>query len=170
MNTKVTVFIEGLITYDYVLFGAVFILFILLIFLSILLRKKVFFALLFLLLSFTILILGPTLGYIEMHKYLFKNSVLLESQKKLSFSEAVVVKGKITNESQRNFSSCKITAMAYKVTKNEYKNYLLKLKPFKKVSIVSPAIPKGESHEFKLFVEPFTYTKDYNISLEGDCK
>jgi hypothetical protein len=98
VNTKVTAFIDGLITYDYVLFASVFTLFILFIVLSILLRKKVFLALLFLLLAFSILIIGPTLGYIEMHKYLFKNSVLLSSQKKLSFSEAVVVKGVITNE------------------------------------------------------------------------
>lgn len=170
MNTKVTAFIEGLITYDYLLFGGVFALFILFIILSILLRKKVFLAILFLLLAFTILILGPILGYIEMHKYLFKNSVTLLSQKKLSFSEAVVVKGVITNESERDFSSCKITAAAYKVSKNEYRNYLLKLKPFKKTSIVTSAIPKGAKEEFKLFVEPFTYTKDYNISLGADCR
>ena len=152
------------------LFAAVFVLFILFIILSILLRKKVVLALIFLILAFGTLLLGPSFGYIEMHKYLFKNTIVLESQKKLSFSEAVVVKGKITNESKLNFSSCKITASAYKVTSNEYKNYLLKFKPFKKSSITTPEIPKGSSYEFKLFIEPFTYKKDYNISLGADCK
>ena len=170
MNTKVTAFIEELIIYDYVLFAAVFVLFILFIILSILLRKKVVLALIFLILAFGTLLLGPSFGYIEMHKYLFKNTLELESQKKLSFSEAVVVKGKITNESKLNFSSCKITASAYRVTSNEYKNYLLKFKPFKKSSITTPEIPKGSSYEFKLFIEPFTYKKDYNISLGADCK
>jgi len=170
VNTKVTAFIEELITYDYALFGAVFVLFILFIILSIVLRKKVSLAIFFLLFAFSILIVGPTYGYIEMHKYLFKNTLELESQKKLSFSEAVVVKGKITNESKFDFSSCKITASAYKVTKNEYKNYLFKLKPFKKSSMLTPEIPKGTSYEFKLFIEPFRYTKDYNVSLGADCK
>lgn len=170
MNSKVTAFIEGLISYDYVLFGSSFILFILLIILAIVLRKKVAIAIILILLGFSTLLLGPSLGYIQMHKYLFKNSVVLESQYKLSFTQAVVVKGTITNESRFNFSTCKITASAYKVTKNEYKNYLLKFKPFVKVSMLTPEIAKGNTYDFKLFVEPFRYTKDYNISLGADCK
>jgi len=170
MNSKVTAFIDGLISYDYVLFGSSFVLFILFIILSIVLRKKVTLAVLFLLLGFSILILGPTLGYIQMHKYLFKNSVTLESQQKLLFSDAVVVRGKITNESKFHFSTCKITATAYRVTKNEYKNYLLKFKPFQKSTIHTPEVAKGNSYDFKLFIEPFRYTKDYNISLGADCK
>ena len=170
MNPKATAFIDGLIIYDYVLFGSSFVLFILFIVLSIVLRRKVALAVIFMLLGFSILLLGPTLGYVKMHEFLFKNSVLLESQQKLTFTEAVVVRGKIANESKFDFSSCKITASAYRVTKNEYKNYLLKFKPFQKSSIITPEIPKGSSYDFKLFVEPFRYTKEYNISLGADCK
>ena len=92
------------------------------------------------------------------------------SQKKLSFVEAVVVKGKISNTSKRDFKECKITASAYKVTSNKYKNYIYKLKPFQKMSIVTGSILQGETKEFKIIVEPFRHQKDYNISLEGDCK
>jgi hypothetical protein len=170
MSTKATAFIENLITYDYILFGASFGLFLLFIILAIVIRKKVTIAILLVLLGFGIFILGPTLGYIKMHEYLFKNSVSLTSQKKLSFSEAVVVKGTLTNESKFDFKSCKITASAYKVTKNEYKNYINKLKPFKNMSIVEYDIKKGKSIEFKIFIEPFTYSKDYNVSLGADCR
>lgn len=170
MNAKVTAFVDGLISYDYMLFIGSFVLFIFFIILTILLRKKVVLALIFLLLGFLTLLLGPTLGYVKMHEYLFKNSVTLESFKKLEFSEAVVVKGRVVNESEFDFTSCKVTASAYKVTKNEYKNYLLKLKPFKKRSMLTSSIPKGGFYDFKLFVEPFTYSKEYNISLEADCK
>ena len=170
MSTKVSTFIDELITYDYILFGASFGLFLLLIILAIVIRKKVALAIFFILLGFGVFTLGPTLGYFKMHDYLFKNSVTLISQKKLSFSEAVVVKGTLLNESKVNFTSCKITASAYKVSDNSYKNYIYKLKPFKNMSIVEYDIKKGQSIDFKIFIEPFTYSKDYNVSLEADCR
>ncbi len=170
MKEKLLAFIDGLISYDYILFGVSFILFILFIILALLLRKKLIVALFFILLGFAILVLGPTLGYIQMHKYLFKNSVELLSQKKLNFVQAVVVKGTITNESKFDFGECKITAEVYKVSKNKYKNYLLRLKPFKKMSILEQNLPKGQMREFKIIIEPFRYQKDYNISLGASCK
>ena len=163
-------FIDGLILYDYILFGAVLVLFVLLIVLAILVRRKLGIAIFFVLLAFATFLLGPTLGYIEMHKFLFKNETKLISQKKLNFSEAVIVKGTLTNSSRFDFRLCKITAEVYKVTSNKYKNYIFRLKPFQKMSIVEEDIKKGEVRNFKIIVEPFTYKKDYNISLEASCK
>ncbi len=170
MKPKITVFIEGLISYDYILFAGSFTFFILFIILGIVLRKKLLLAVLFILLAFSILLLGPTLGYVKLHEYLFKNSTELISQKRLEFTEAIVVKGTLSNESTRDFSSCKITACVYKVTSNKYKNYLKKLKPFQKMSIIESNIAKGQTIEFKIIVEPFTYNSDYNISLGADCR
>ena len=120
--------------------------------------------------AFSSILLGPTVGYVKLHEYLFKNSTELVSQKRLSFTEAIVIKGTLTNESKRNFSSCKITASVYKVTSNKLKNYLTKLKPFKKTSIIEDDIAMTQTREFKIIVEPFRYTRDYNISLGADCK
>ncbi len=163
-------FIEGLILYDYILFGAVLVLFVLLIVLAILLRRRLGLAIFLVLLAFATFFLGPTLGYIEMHKFLFKNQTELISQKKLHFTQAVIVKGKLTNLSKLDFKLCKITAELYRVTPNKYKNYIYKLKPFQKMSIIEEDIKKGQSRNFKIIVEPFTYKKDYNISLEASCK
>jgi predicted membrane protein len=170
MKEKLLAFIDGLIVYDYILFGVSFILFILFIILALLLRKRLFIALFFVLLGFATLMLGPTLGYMQMHKYLFKNSTKILSQKKLNFVEAVVVKATLTNESKFDFSECKITAKVYKVSKNKYKNYLFKLKPLKKMSILEYDLPKGQTRELKIIIEPFKYKKDYNISLGAECK
>jgi len=169
MKHKISLFIEGLITYDYILFSASFILFLLFIILGIVLRNKIALAIIFILLAFTILLIGPTLGYVKMHEMIFKNSTELISQKRLNFTEAVVVIGKLTNESSRDFKECKITASVYKVTSNKYKNYLKKLKPFKKMSIIESDIAMSQTREFKIIVEPFTYDRDYNISLGADC-
>ncbi|WP_457750231.1 DUF2393 domain-containing protein [Sulfurimonas sp.] len=170
MKEKLLTFIHGWILYDYILFGVSFLLFILFIILALVLRKKLIVALFFMLFGFASLVLGPTLGYIQMHKYLFKNSVKLLSQKKLHFVPALIVKGVIANESKFNFTECKITAEVYKVTKNKYKNYLFKLKPFQKMSILEQDLPKEQTREFKFIIEPFTYKKDYNVSLGANCK
>ena len=170
MKIKIQNFIDGLIPYDYILFGSVLVLFVLFIVLAILLRRKMMLAIFLVLLAFATFLLGPTLGYIAMHKFLFKNHTELISQKKLHFSQAVVVKGKITNDSKFDFKACEIIASAYKVTPNKYKNYIYKLKPFQKMSIFEKDIKKGETREFKIIVEPFTYKRDYNISLEASCK
>ena len=170
MKEKITTFVNGLITYDYILFGSVFGIFLLLLILAILLRNKLGLAIFILLLSFSVLILGPTLGYIKMHEYLFKNSTKLTSQKKLEFVKAIVVKGSLTNESKFDFKSCKITANVYKASKNELKNYIYQFKPLKKMSILEENISKGSTIDFKILVEPFTYSKDYNISLGAKCK
>jgi len=170
MKQKITLFIEGLITYDYLLFGLSFVLFLLFIILGILLRKRTFFALIFIILGFSTLLLGPTLGYIKLHETLFKHTLNLKSQKRLEFTKAVVVKGDITNQSKRVFKECKITASAYKITSNKYKNYFKKLKPFQKMSIVLYDIKVSQTRNFKIIVEPFTYQYDYNISLGADCR
>ncbi len=170
MKEKITAFIDELIKYDYILFGSVFTLFILFIVLALILRRKVGLSIFLVLFSFTILVVGPTLGYVEMHKYLFKNSIALISQKKLNFSNAIVVKASLTNESKLDFKTCKITINVHKVSKNMIKKYLYKFKTIKKATVIKENIKIGEKIEFKVFVEPFTYSKDYNITLGANCK
>ena len=170
MKAKITTFINELIIYDYILFGSVFCLFILFIILSLLLRKKLAMSIFLALFAFIILFLGFTLGYVKMHEYLYKNTTTLLSQKKLTFTKAIVVKGEVLNNSKFDFKSCKITASAYKVTGNQFKDFLFEFKPIRSGSVVEKDILKGQKKEFKLFIEPFTYSKDYNISVKGRCK
>ncbi|MEO1937613.1 MAG: DUF2393 domain-containing protein [Sulfurimonas sp.] len=170
MKHKIQAFIDGLILYDYILFGASFVLFILFIILAIVLRERLKTALFLVLFAFATIMLGPTLGFIEMHKFLYKNEVTLKENKRLEFAPAVVVKGSLKNLSRFDFKECLVTASLYKITKNEYKNYLLKFKPIKKQSILLKDIPKGQSKEFKMIVDPFKYKKEYGISLEANCK
>ena len=170
MTEKITIFLNGLITYDYILFGTVFTIFLLLIILGIVKRRKTVLAISLILSSFIILTVGSIVGYIQMHNYLFKNTSSISSQKKLTYTKAVVVYGIVNNVSEFDFNSCKITATAYKTSKNSLKNYLFKFKPIKKVSILEYDILKGQEREFKLILEPFTYSKDYNVSIGANCR
>ncbi len=170
MKSKITAFINELIIHDYILFGGAFVLFILFIILGIALRRRIIIAIFFILLSFVILFGAPTVGYIKMHEYLFSNSLKVLNEKKLTFTKAVVINATITNESKRHFKSCKITAKAHKVSKNKLKSILYSFKSFQKMSIVVTDIQAGQVKEFKMFLEPFTYSKDYYISLGAKCK
>ena len=170
MKSKIEAFLDTLIMYDYILFGASFVLFILFIILGIVLRKKMLLAIILILLGFSILIVAPTIGRIQMHNFLFSNTTTLYSQKKLEFTEAIVVKGTLTNTSRFNFESCRIIANVHKMSNNTLKNYILQFKTIKKMSIIEKDIAKGKSVDFKIIVEPFRYSGDYNITLGAKCK
>jgi hypothetical protein len=170
LKEKITAFIHNLISYDYMLFGGVFVLFLLFVVLSILLRKKIGLSLFFLLLGFIILFVGPTVGYKELHKYLFKSEVAIISQKQLSFTPAIVLKGSVKNMSKFDFKECKIRAYVHKVSKNKLKNYIYQFKNIKKMSMLVQDIPKGQSRNFKMIIEPFNYQKNYNISIQARCR
>lgn len=169
-SSKFQDFADGLIAQDFVLFGSVLLLFIFLIVLALVIRRKLKTAIFLVLLAFTIVIITPSYGYIKLHQYLFKNKVELLSQKKLNFVEAVVVKGNITNIATRDFAKCQITAYASKASSNKLKNYLYELKPFQKMSITIDELLRGQTKEFKIIVEPFTYQYNYNISVEAECR
>ena len=170
IQRRINTVIDNLIIQDYILFGSVFVLFLLFMILAIVFRKRKKISFFLVTSALLIFFLGPTLGYMQMHKFLFKNEVKLISEKKLEFTKAIVIKGSLKNLSDRDFSACKITATAYIKTSNEYKNYILRLKPIQKSSIVEEDIKKDQSKEFKMFVEPFVYNKEYDIGLEASCK
>ncbi len=170
MKSKITAFVHNLISYDYMLFGGVFVLFLLFVVFAILLRRKVGMSLFFLLLSFVVLFVGPTVGYQELHKYIFKSEVIILSQKKLSFTPAIVLKGSLKNMSKFDFKECKIRADVHKVSNNKLKNYIYEFKTIKKMSMLEYAIKKDETRDFKLIIEPFSYQKDYNISIQASCR
>ncbi|MCW8837659.1 MAG: DUF2393 domain-containing protein [Thiovulaceae bacterium] len=162
--------VDSLIVQDYILFGSVFILFLLFMILAIILRNKKKTSVLLVILALSVFFLGPTVGFVQMHKFLFKNEVQLVSEKKLEFTKAIVIQGLIKNLSNKNLNECKIIATAYKKTSNEFKNYIFRLKPIQKSSIVEVDLKIGQSKDFKMFIEPFVYNKDYEVGLEASCR
>ena len=170
MKEKLLAFLHTLTVYDFIYFGAVFLLFVLLILLTLLLRKKITLALFVLLLAILDLAIGLTFGFGFFHDYIFKNSITVTKAKKLHFMQAVVIEGKLKNESKFDFKSCRLTATIYKETHNKYKDLLFRLKPLKSSTLTLKSIPKGADVDFKFLIEPFSYKKDINVSVEGVCK
>jgi len=171
MKARIQDFIQNLIPYDYFLFGGIIILFILLLTLAIVLRHKLGVAIFIVLIAFVVLTVGPIAGYMAMHHQLFKNKITLHEIKALEFTEALLIKGDINNTSKRPFKECTLYAGVSKVTPNPYLNKLYLFIPFKKSSMtVHQPISPGKSAPFKLFVEPFRYTKKYNVTVKAECR
>lgn len=171
MKAKITDFIHSLLIYDYLLFGGIFILFILLLTIAIMFRHKLGLAISMVLLAFGALTAGPIIGYQQLHHYLFKHKITIHEVKALEFTKALLIKGDINNTSKRPFLECDVHAGVYKVTHNKYIDPLYPYLPFKKGSIhLKESIKPGKSVPFKLFIEPFRYSKDYNITLKAKCR
>ena len=163
-------FAETLHMYDYVLFGISGALFLVLLFLAILLRNKIGLSLLLVLLSFITLIAGPIIGYNLIHSTLYKTKVTELTIKKLEFTQALIIKGTLTNLGKQTFKKCKISSSAYRGAHNIVEEWVFPLKPFMKRSIIrEETIDINSSINFKILLEPFTYSKEYNVSLKVNC-
>jgi hypothetical protein len=163
-------FIASLHLYDYIVFGISGALFVLILLLAILLRKKAVLSLILVLLAFIILIALPISGYNYIHAQLYKTELTNLNIKKLEFSEAIVIKGTITNRGKQSFSKCRISSQAYKGASGLLQELIYPLKPFQKVSIVKQEeLGVDQSLDFRLVMEPFTYTNEYNISMKVNC-
>ena len=171
MKAKIIDFIHHLLIYDYLLFGGIFILFLLLLILAIVLRNKMGLAIFLVFIAFGVLTAGPVVGYLVLHNYLFKHALTIKEVKALQFTEALLVKGDINNTSKRTFKECTIHARVYKVSHNKYLDPIYPYIPFKKGSItLQENIQPGKSAPFKLFVEPFRYSKDFNLTYKAECR
>jgi len=72
MKHKFIAFMDSLILYDYILFGSIFLIFILLVILALVLRKKV---------GLSVFLF---VGYVQMHNMIFKKELTLVSKKILN--------------------------------------------------------------------------------------
>lgn len=110
------------------------------------------------------------MGYKYIHGSIYKTKISQLNIKRLEFSQALVIKGKITNLGKESFKKCKISSSAYKSTSNFVEEFIFPLKPFMKRSIIKEEqIDINDSINFKILLEPFTYSNEYNISVKVDC-
>jgi len=163
-------FVASLHDYDYILFAISGALFFLILLLAIILRHRTGLSLLLVLVAFIIIIAGPIIGYNYIHATVFKTEITDLNIKRLEFSEAVVIKGKLTNRGKQPYQKCIISSKAYKGPTNFLEKLVYPLKPFQKMSILKQEdINVTQSIDFKIILEPFTYSKEYNISVKANC-
>lgn len=170
LRSNLQAFISSLHTYDYILFGAVGAFFLLLLLLAIVLRKNIVTSLFLVLFALIVIVAGPIAGYKYIHATVYKAEISNLLIKKLEFTEALIIKGQLRNVGKQSYSRCIISADAYKGASNFFEELIYPLKPFQKVSILKEEdLNITQSLDFKLIMEPFTYSNEYNLSVKANC-
>jgi hypothetical protein len=172
MKTQLLHFIDTLALYDYLLFGGILFFFFLFLILAILFRHKLILAIMLVFFAFLLLISGPFGGYLLLHKYLYKHTITLTTVQDLEYTEALLLKGDISNMSKQTFKECTLyfgisQVSSIKILNDKVYPYL----PFRRemLTLTQPIKP-GDTESFKLLVEPFNYPKKFSVTAWGVCR
>ena len=166
------IYIRNLGLYDYLAFGWLILTFFILVFLAILVaRKSSVLSLLLIILSLVIFIVSPFLIKMKLAEMLRPVSIQLESVKKLSFSDTLIVNASITNQSNKDFKKCLVTTSIIKnTTPSDYKYYLYQLKPIDNQSIlVNESLPKEGTMEHRVVFENYNYEGNVTAVIRAEC-
>ena len=166
------IYIRNLGLYDYLAFGWLILTFFILVFLAILVaRKSSVLSLLLIILSLIIFIVSPFLIKMKLTEMLRPVSIQLESIKKLSFSDTLIVNASITNQSTKDFKKCLVTTSIIKNTEpSGYKYYLNQLKPIDNQSIlVNEPLPKEGTMEHRVVFDNYNYEGNVTAVIRAEC-
>ena len=170
-KSYVITYINHFGVYDYVAFAWLILLFFVSLLLAIFIAKKSpIFSILVLLFSLTLLFAGPFIlkNYLDDYLRSTKNTTVLV--KKLSYSDALVVTGEVTNTSKQNFSICDVDIAVLKSSDNYMKNIINQLKPLRKKTIfIDEPLEINATKELRVVFDNYTYTKDVNVSINSEC-
>jgi hypothetical protein len=171
MKTKILDFIQMLSLYDYLLFGGILFFFLLFLILAILLHHKLKTAIVLILMAFLLITVAPFVGYMLLHKTLYKHTITLTTVQDLEFTDALLVRGDINNTSNQTFKECAITFAIAKTSTIKPLNSIYPYIPFRTQKLILKGPLKSkESRSFKLLIEPFNYPKKFSVTARGQCR
>lgn len=170
MKTKIIDFIHTLSLYDYLLFGGILFFFLLFIILALLFHHRLKIAIALIVMAFLLITIAPFSGYMLLHKTLYNHTLTLTTVQDLQFSDALLLRGDLTNTSNQTFNECTIAFGVSKTSSIKLLNNMYPYTPFKtqKLILMGPIKP-NESRNFKLLIEPFTYPKRFSVTARGIC-
>jgi hypothetical protein len=164
-------YMHALSMYDYIAFGWLLFLFLIILTLAILLgRKKPRLAIVLIMITILLMFVAPFGLKYFLDNTVRKVDVVVDKVSKLHFASSLIVAGHLSNDGKVPFQKCRINAKVFKIDENKYKNMLNNLKPLRnKTIVVDKNISQGEEAVFKIVFENFKTTKDYNVSLSAEC-
>jgi quinol-cytochrome oxidoreductase complex cytochrome b subunit len=164
-------YINHFTVYDYVAYAWLILIFFLTILLSIFIAKKSpICSILIFLVSLALLFVAPFVikSYLDDYLRPTQNKTILV--KKLTFSDALVVTGEITNTSKIDYSTCSIDISVLKHENSYIKNIVSKLKPLRKKTIsINELLEVNTTKELRVVFDNYTYNKDVNVSINSQC-
>jgi hypothetical protein len=171
LRNYLSYYVETMHLYDYLALVALVILFLVFIVLAIKNHARIGRSVTYVLLSFATIIAGPVASNYFIAEYLYASQVYIEKIKDLEFSNALVIRGTVENIGHEPFTSCDIHAKVIRKGNNIVKEYAYKLKPmYRKKITIETTIAPTKHEKFKLYIEPFNTTREYNTTVESECR
>lgn len=172
MKTKILHFIDTLSLYDYILFGGILTLFLILLVLAVLFHHKFKLAIAFVVMAFLLLTLAPFVGYMVLHNYLYAHTVTVSTVQDLQYSDILLLRGDIKNTSNQTLKQCTLTFGISKVSSVSLLNdHFYPYLPFRTQKItLTKEIKPDASESFKVLVEPFNYPKKVSVRVWSQCR
>ena len=96
-------------------------------------------------------------------------SLELVSQKKLTYSDTLLIDLKLTNLSKKPFKYCRIDLKFYRSSGSFLKNQINMLKPIlREKTILKDTVDINETRRIQSVINNFKFT-DYNITASSEC-
>ena len=165
-------YFKNLGLYDYLGLAWFSITFLVLIILAIVVAKRSSsFSLLLIVLSLIFFIAAPFALKYKLNTLLRPYTIEIQTVKKLTFSDAVIVEATLLNNAAKPFRICLIqTKIIKKSSSASLKSFLNTLKPLANQSIVVQSIiPPGETLEFKTDFNGFLYSGEIDATMQAEC-
>ena len=165
-------YLKNLGLYDYLAFGWLVLLFLLMIVLAIVIAKRSSaLSLLMIVIALFGFVLMPFVIQTKLNQTQRTTETHITLVKKLMFSESLIVEGDVTNLSQKTFQKCLIQTTIIPQTELEgFRAWLLTLKPITNQSImVYETLAPNDSKHVQVVFEDFRYSKDVNATLKAEC-
>jgi len=159
---------QSLTKYDYMAIG--WVLFLALLFLvlaAFIKRRGIAYFLLFL--GMSLLFFGPPAIKMAMDRLIRSADVAVTAVKPLTFSRSLLVEGSVTDSGRIDFSACDLLISIYRPD-TPLKKWAAYLKPSRvRIERIEGPWVRGESKPFRLIVDHFNDTKEFNATVIARC-
>lgn len=165
-------YVYSLTIYDYVAFGWLAFLLIVIFSLSVMMmmRKKLRCSILLMLVTIFLIFAAPISIKLFLDKSVRKVAILDQNHTILNFSKSLIVTAKLENRGKIDLHKCYINSKVLKTPENFFKDILNYLKPIeKKTIILTEDLSQNQIKEFKVVFENFKYSENYDVIVKAEC-
>ncbi len=170
-KTFLLAYVNHLEMADYLAFTWVMVLSFLFLMLGIMLLKRLtFLSVGLMLIAFMGIFVAPFGIKWYFNDNLRKTQTTIKTTKQLQFSDTFILQGEVKNVSKKPFKLCLVDIRFCKYSKKGLKNYIYKLKPFKKKLLkINKTLDVNKSVDFKIVLNEFRLPNDVNITAVSEC-
>ena len=170
LRADIFFYLHHLGMYDYIAISLVLSTFLVVLILAtmIVIRHQFFGALLFIA-NVAFLCFGAFFAYKFVDDNTRARELKITQLKQLEYTDVVVVDLNLTNKSKKSFHFCRVNVKFHKNSKNAYKDFINRLKPFKnRLSEINATIAPRQTHQITMIIKDFR-PSDYNVTTSSEC-